>query len=201
MASREVTGVIDKVSEKGWKNKTLYSFVVDDVWYRTGEADPTEFEKAKVTFVFKKDRNGNKVVDVDDIEVVEEAPEDKPSQSSAKQDGLYTQYVGSGDKANYWLNREARELDGNFQYNYRAAMMAAMEYTRLLHDMGLFPKSGKNKPTLETIDALIEDKAAELYREYMDVQGLRAIVAGGDLDRSARNAVEEDPYADEGGDD
>lgn len=79
MTDQTVTGTLQKIKERAYNGKTLYSICVDDNWYGLGEEHPGVREHSTVTFQCYKNNKGYDTIVQDTLQVEKEAAPDRES--------------------------------------------------------------------------------------------------------------------------
>ena len=101
----QLTGTVQRVSEKQLPSGLYHSFMLDDAWYRTGKIKAKGIEAGyKVQFDFTEDKYG-KQVDIKSIKF--KAGEAPPATNSGSKKA-----VGRDD---FWSNKEVRDIEDHEQ--------------------------------------------------------------------------------------
>jgi len=167
--SQQVQGTVDRVYDKAWQDKTLYSFklVGDSQYYRVGTRQPNFSNGDNVTFQVEwKGNNAN--VDFKSIKVGGSAP--APSQSSSGGGGGKS----AGSRDDYWAKKEAYDKEvtqprityASAQHDATAIVCAA-----LAHDAIGFGNA-KKSDRLEIIVGYVKETTALLVTDMMNAPDL-----------------------------
>ena len=122
--------VVELCQPRAWSNpKTgrtinLYSFKIDSerLYFRTGTTNPTDVGLAEGKFVSFQYTPEKQQVDIDTIEVKEQAPQ--PVQASPQVAAPAGN--GAGSREGYWQRKETRDLERDERYiNVNEPRMAA----------------------------------------------------------------------------
>lgn len=157
----EVVGVVERVNEKVLPSGKYYSFLIDDVWYRTGRDQPSFEAGYKVKFTFEEDKYG-KQVKVDQVKFKEgEAP---PARGRA---------TGGKPKTNseFWENKEARDIDTQMRISFNGAFNSAtaLVTAAFANDIISLPAKTKAADKLDAFRAMVEEETVYLYRKFQNV--------------------------------
>lgn len=148
-------GVVEKVTTKVFKGKTYHGFVLagDEALYRTGQISPGVEVGAKVSFNYDTTDYGP-MVDVKSIKAYKGKAE--PLASS-----------GSGNKDDYWRNKEHADVARQKQISYQAATNTAVNMVNFAIDKGYIKIGAKN--SLEAYVAAVEHLAGGIYGNYQTI--------------------------------
>lgn len=170
---KEYEGEVAKVYSKfikTAKGKTeVYSLKLEghDDWFDSGFKEPSCEEGEYVKFSAGKNDRGYLKLD-GDVVVIE-----RPATALAKT----AVSSGSGDEG-VKLTKSQTDV----QYNYRAATMAAIEMSNIFLTHGILPKTGKKAVTADDVLDFIEDRAGDLFRQFMNIEGLVSKLEEGDVE-------------------
>lgn len=157
-----ISGVITNTSKRG----KGYNIKVDDEWYGYGFDDPADkghIVGVAVEFNYTEKHTGKgtfKNVDNSTIKVLNDAP------AQTTKNGNKAPSAGSRDQ--YWADKEARDIKDTRGRRMGAARSQAMEFVKLLIDVGAFKVPTKGDKTA-IIEGLVNEYAEEFYFKNLSV--------------------------------
>jgi hypothetical protein len=145
-------GVVEKTTTKPYKGKTYYGFklVGDDTLYRTGQINSNLENGVKVSFNYEVTDYGP-MVDVKSVKAYQ-------GKASAPT---------TGNKDDYWKNKELADVTRQKQISYQAATNTAVSMVNFAVDKG-YIKIGA-KASLEAYVASVVQLAGEIFNNYQTV--------------------------------
>jgi hypothetical protein len=131
-----VSGVVYKVFEKQFGNKSLYSIKLDGdaSYYGTGESKPAVQPGNKVSFSYTVNEKGYPNAVVDTIKVDESAPAPRASTPAPAKGGENWEA-----RKEYWDSKDKRDLDMETEYRYRSASSQAIQLLQVAADAEALP--------------------------------------------------------------
>lgn len=154
----QVQGVIQRISDKPWQNKTFYSIALSgqDGWYNTGVKRPPAIGTT-VKFNDKTNARGYKEVD-GNIEILADQPATPvtdvagAASASAK--------TGGGSQSAYWDRKEARDITNDSARELGASRNTAISIIDLAikNEVIKLPAAAKREEFLWTLLAKYTNK-------------------------------------------
>lgn len=162
----EVQGVVGKVFEKRFGNKTLYSIKLDDndTWFRCGETKPAVEEGSTIAFTFKEVK-GNAMVDHGSISVVAESAPAPAPKSGGKKGNSYT-----SSRDQYWEDKAVSDIENAKKLSYIAAVNTAVAIVSKAVEIDAV-KLGAAGKKFDNFKQAIFETADELVYNYVTSPG------------------------------
>jgi hypothetical protein len=116
----KATGTVFKIFVNEWKGTNLYSIKLEgnDIYFGTGEKVPSCKAGDVVVFDYKTSPNGRATADLDTLVIQAQAPAVATTAATpAKKSGGENWEA----RAEYWANKDQRDLDSEPEYRYRSA--------------------------------------------------------------------------------
>ena len=177
---QQASGVVEAISKKQVKtrkgNSPVYSFLIDDEWYRTNFTKPPFEEGDEIEFDYVVGDYGNDV-DVDSVEIVTEgggaeaeAEVERPAKRSNAEPKAKPKAATAGrtvgGKDDYWAAKDAHDKEKELVIRYLAARNSAITFVDMLVKHGAVvvgtTKASKAKATL-LLEELVNKYAADFY--------------------------------------
>ncbi len=160
-------GVVQRVLNKDFKGKMLYSFSLgeDKPLFGLGGVRPNFNEGDKITFEYILNNKGYPVVDGKSIKVVERGANGAQAVPAAA--GVPAQ----GREA-YWSNKEARDVETQKRISFQAARNSAIETFSKAVELGLVSLGQKKDTKFDNFLRGINKLTVQTYWEYQDAPSL-----------------------------
>lgn len=160
-----VKGTVEAIASKKVGKGYAYSFLVDGEWYRHG-FDKPKFEKG---FMVQFDDTPHEygVIDVSTLQFKKgTAVNNKSAGGVAKSAGKSSSQSENWEaRAQYWDEKDKRDIVKDIQYNYRSAFHMAAELVQFGVDKELI-KLRKTK-SWEAFLTMIDGLAADLHAQFL----------------------------------
>ncbi len=160
--SEEVVGVVQAISAKQLASGLYHSFVMDEVWYRTGKNKVEGIEKGnRVKFEFDEDKYGKHLIEATFDFKVGEAPEPaaKKSYNAAPK-----------NNTEFWAAKELRDIDTQKRISFQAATNSATALVNSALEQGFLTKpTGNAAKKFPAYTAMVFEETLRLYKLYQEV--------------------------------
>ena len=162
--SNTASGVIEWVGSRAFQGNALWSFKMNDTFYRCGQTNPQVNKGDTVSFSYETDGKGNHNVLTPTIEITSKAQEAPAAKSTPPKEDWNA-------RSKYWEDKEARDIVNGHVIRYQSATNTAVELVKLAQAEGILPVTGSKKG--DKFDALVElvgKVRDDLIRDYERVE-------------------------------
>lgn len=175
-AQGEVQAVssIERSTKRG--PQLVYSFKIDDTWYKTGFTDPEVKQGDSISFSYEETKWG-KEVDVDSITeieaVVKPVTKALPKPTASKKPNVFKT---SGNKDGYWEEKAVKDDDRQVLITFQASRNAAIELVAAALRANAIVLPKEQKKQLDSVVAYVTTLTEKFFVESSDIAALKTLL-------------------------
>lgn len=163
-------GVVQRVLTKDFRGKMLYSFSLgeDKPLFGLGGVKPNFNEGDEISFEYILNNKGYPVVDGKSVKVVDRSngtPQAAPAQARSP----------ATSREEYWLNKEARDIETQKRISFQAARNSSIETFSKAVELGLVSLGQKKDEKFDNFLRGINKLTLQTYWEYQDSPSLARV--------------------------
>ena len=155
------------IKTKAGKNAVMHSFKIDnsDEYFRCGFVDPKVEKGEYIKFDYEVHPSWGNQVEVKSVTKVEEKIVTGGSTPPAtKKSGPAKENYEA--RAQYWEDKEKRDIETQIRISYQAATNTAIEVVRLALEQDAISLGAAKAKKLDLLKSYVEEVAEELFSKY-----------------------------------